>query len=194
MDRETRKYWQAQRRQMLRRDRRQRRFFGEDMLVTKILIGLMVLAFLVERFVPSVLGLLTSFPGGIVVSLFISALSPGSFLGLLFAGFFLWIIGSQIEGLTRWWQYLVIFFGSGIIGGIATSLIGAGLAGGTFASFGLAGAYVTVMATRRMGGVAQWAIVLLAINVVLSGFQLGVLVGMLTAFFSGLLIARAMRI
>lgn len=194
MDRETRKYWQAQRRQMLKRDRRQRRYLGEDMLVTKILIGLMVLAFLVERFAPGVLGVLTSFPGGIVVSLFISALSPGSFLGLLFAGFFLWIIGSQIEGLTRWWQYLVIFFGSGIIGGVATSLVGAGLAGGTFASFGLAGAYVTVMATRRMGGVAQWAILLLAINVVLSGFQLGVLAGMLAAFFSGLLIARAMRI
>ncbi|NMP24781.1 rhomboid family intramembrane serine protease [Sulfobacillus harzensis] len=194
MDRETRKYWQAQRKQMLARDRRQRRYFGQDMMVTKILIALMIVAFIVERFVPGVIALATSGPGGIVLTLLISALSPGSFIGLLFAGFFLWIIGSQIEGLTQWWQYLIIFFGSGIVGGLATSLIGAGLTGGTFASFGLAGAYVAVMASRRVGGAAQWAILLLAINVVLSGFQAATLAGMLAAFFAGLLIARAMKV
>ena len=58
----------------------------------------------------------------------------------------------------------------------------------------MAGAYVMAMANRRVGGMAQWAILLLAINVVLSGFQPGLLGGMLGAFFAGLLIARLARI
>lgn len=194
MDRETRKYWQAQRRQMLKRDRRQRFNLGQDMVVTKVLIGLMVLSYLVENFVPGLMAALYAHPGGIVLSYLLSALSPGGFIGLLFAGFFLWIIGSQIEGLTTWWQYLVIFFASGVIGAFAAGVLGGGSIGGTFASFGLAGAYVMVMASRRMEGATQWAILLLGINVVLSGFQPGVLGGMLAAFFAGLILSRVMRI
>jgi membrane associated rhomboid family serine protease len=194
MDRETQNYWKAQRRQMLKRDRRQRIYMGQDMVVTKILIGLMVLSYLIERFVPGLLEALFVRPGGIILSYLLSALSPGSFLGLLFAGFFLWIIGSQLEGLTRWWQYLIIFFASGVIGAFAAGMLGGGAIGGTFASFGLAGAYVMVMASRRVQGAAQWAILLLGINVVLSGFQLGLLGGMLAAFFVGLILSRLMRI
>lgn len=194
MDREARDYWRSQRRQMLQRDRRQRGGFSQNMLVTKILIALTVLSYLVELFDPSLLYGLTRGPVGTVFSLILSALSPGSFLGLLFAGVFLWIIGSQLEGLTRWWQYLIIFFVSGIVGSLLSSLLGAGFVGGTFASFGLAGAYVMVMASRRVGGVAQWAILLLAINVVLSGFRPGELGGMLGAFFAGLLLARVQKL
>ncbi len=195
MDREARQYWKAQRRQMLRRDRRRRGGFGTgDMLVTKVLIGLMVVSFLLERFVPGLLAPLTSGLAGLTLSFLLSALSPGSFLGLLFAGVFLWIVGSQLEVLTTWWQYLVIFFASGIVGSWASNTLGAGLVGGTYASFGLAGAYVMAMANRRIEGMAQWAIVLLAINVVLSGFQPALLAGMLAAFFTGLIVARLSRI
>lgn len=194
MDRETRKYWETQRRQMLKRDRRQRGYLGQGGLITKVLIGLMVVAFLVEWLLPGVLALVTSRPGGVVVFWVVSLLSPGSFIGLIFAGFFVWIIGSQLESMTRPWQYLLLFFGSGIVGALATSAVGLGPVGGTYASFGLAGAYVTAMATRRVGGMAQWAIFLLVINVVLSGFHVGTLAGMFAAFLSGLLIARALRV
>lgn len=193
MDREAQQYWQTQRRQMLNRDRRQRGGFGSDLLVTKILIGLMVVSYIIER-VPAVMAVATRGPVGVVVSIVWSALSPGTFLGLVFAGVFLWIIGSQLEGLTRWWQYLLIFFVSGFVGALISAVMGAGLIGGTFASFGLAGAYVMAMSNRRVAGAAQWAIFLLAINVVLSGFQLGMLGGMLGAFFVGLLIARMAKI
>jgi membrane associated rhomboid family serine protease len=194
MDREARQYWKSRRNQMLKRDRQQRGGFSTNMPVTKILIGLIVLAWLIENFVPGILAAITGGPVGIAVSLILSALSPGSLLGLLFTGVFLWIIGSQLESLTLWWQYVLIFFVSGIVGALLSLVLGAGLVGGTFASFGLAGAYVMAMASRRVGGVAQWAIVLLAINVILSGFQAGVLGGMLGAFFAGLIIARAARI
>lgn len=195
MDREAKKYWQAQRRQMLRRDRQRRGgYFGDDLFMTKILIAVMLLSFLVERFAPGVLDGLFRSRLGFAFSLILSAVIPGSFLGLLFAGVFLWIIGSQLEGLTTWWQFLVIFFASGVIGSLAASLLGSGYIGGTFASFGLAGAYVMAMATRRVSGAAQWAILLLAINVVLSGFQPGLLAGMLAAFFAGLVIARIARV
>ena len=193
MDREARQYWRGQRRQMLRRDR-QRGGGYSGFLVTKILIALMVLTFLVEMFDPAIITEMTQGTAGLVLTLFLSALSPGGFLGLLFAGVFLWIIGSQLESLANWWQYLLIFFGSGICGGLISWVLGAGLIGGTFAAFGLAGAYVMAMANRRVGGMAQWAILLLAINVVLSGFRPGVLGGMLGAFFAGLLIARVARL
>lgn len=193
MDRETRKYWQSQRRQMLNRDRRQRLATGQAMIVTKVLIGLMILALILES-VPGVMATLTAPPGGVVVSLLLAALSPGGLLGLLFSGVFLWIIGSQLEGMIRWWQYLLIFFASGILGAIVPMLMGSGLVAGTFASFGLAGAYVMAMANRRVSGAAQWALLLIAINVVLSGFNPGMLAGMLTAFFVGLLTARLVRI
>lgn len=194
MDRETRKYWESQRQNMLKRDRRQRMTMGGGLIITKILLGLMVLTYLLELGAPGVLASIMSGPGGLVLSWFFSALSPGSFLGLVFAGVFLWIIGSQLEGMTRWWQYLLIFFASGILGSLVAGLMGAGGVGGTFASFGLAGAYVMAMTTRRVGGMAQWAILLLAINVVLSGFHPGPLAGMLTAFFVGLVIARVARV
>jgi len=194
MDRETRQYWASQRRQMLRRDRRTRGTLGQDLLMTKILIGLMVLIFILENYLPGILTSLMVRPGGAVLAVIVSALYPGSILGLVFAGVFLWIIGSQLEGLTTWWQYLLIFFVSGIVGSLAARFMGAGLIGGTYASFGLAGAYVMAMASRRVSGVAQWAILLLAINVVLSGFQPGLLGGMLAAFFVGLIIARLVRV
>jgi len=194
MDREAREYWRGQRRQMLLRDRRTRGGYSRDMWVTKVLIGLVVLAYLVEAFVPRVVLVVTHGPGGVVGSLILAALSPGGLLGLVFTVVSLWIIGMQLEALTPWWQYVILFFASGIIGGLASRVLGAGLVGGTFASFGLAGAYVMAMASRRVGGAAQWAIVLLAIDVVLSGFNPGVLAGMLAAFFTGLVIARIVRI
>lgn len=191
MDREAKQYWASQRRKMLRRNRGG---WAGDFSMTKILLTLMVVAYLVERFVPSLLFAVDRGPLGLALLLVLSALSPGSFIGLVFAGVFLWIIGSQLESLTRAWQYLVIFFASGIAGALLASLLGGGLVGGTFSSFGLAGAYVMAMANRRVAGMAQWAILLLAINVVLSGFHPGPLAGMLGAFLVGLGIARLARV
>ncbi|MCY0880035.1 MAG: rhomboid family intramembrane serine protease [Firmicutes bacterium] len=193
MDRETRRYWQAQRRQMLRRDR-QMRGYGGDTVVTAILIALMAVSYLIERFLPGVVNLAAATSVGPAILLLWSALFPGSLLGLVFAGVFVWIVGSQLEAMTAWWQYLLIFFASGLLGSLAARLIAGGLVGGTFAAFGLAGAYVMAMANRRVGGMAQWALILLAINVVLSGFNPSALAGMLGAFIVGLLAARVLDV
>jgi membrane associated rhomboid family serine protease len=194
MDRETRKYWAEQRRQMLRRDRQQRGYTSTDLIVTKIILALMVLSYLVDRFLPAAIATMASAPGGMVWMLLWSALFPGSLLGLIVAGVFIWIIGSQLEGLTGWWQYLVIFVVSGVFGSVAARLLSGGLAGGMFAAFGLAGAYVMAMTNRRVGGMAQWALFLLAINVILSGFNPPTLAGMLVAFFVGLLVVRWLNV
>lgn len=187
MDREAKEFWRQRRREMLRRDRRTRRPGGNNYPITLGLVALMAVGWLVQQYAPMVLVPLSAY-GGRLVFLLLSVILPGSLLGLVFSGLFIWVIGSQIESVFSAWQYLLIFFGSGLVGAFMVQMLSGG--GGSFAAFGLAGAYVHSMARFDQSGALQWAAVLLLINVVLSGFQPAILIGMLGAFGSGFFLAR----
>ncbi len=146
--------------------------------VTMALMVLEAIGWVVEAF-PGILPNLTR-----VEFILLSTIMPGSFLGLIFAGFFIWIIGSQLEMVAKWWQYLLVFFGSGIVGATVMTIMGG--AGGALAAFGLAGAYVYAMSRYNYGAAVQWALFLLLINVLLSGFQPAILLGMAGSFGTGL--------
>ncbi len=192
MDRETKKFWRQRRNEMLKRDRRERGRFTGGTTITKALLGLLVLGFVVQNFLPGILVPLSSSSIGLAIDIVLSTIMPGGLLGLLFAGLFVWIIGTPIEAVSRPWQYLAIFFGSGIVANIVMLRFGG--AGSALAAFGLAGAYVYSMSRINQRGAAQWALILLGINVVLSGFHVAILAGELTAFIVGLALASLMRI
>ena len=192
MDRETKKFWRQRRNEMLKRDRRERGRFTGGTTITKALLGLLVLGFVVQNFLPGILVPLSSSSIGLAIDIVLSTIMPGGLLGLLFAGLFVWIIGTPIEAVSRPWQYLAIFFGSSI--GANIVMLRFGGAGSALAAFGLAGAYVYSMSRINQRGAAQWALILLGINVVLSGFHVAILAGELTAFIVGLALASLMRI
>lgn len=197
MDPEARAYWAKQRREMLRRNRRRGGGFGGRIgPVTIALIVLMVLGWLVEAFFPGLLEFVALLPpaAGEPLSLLIYTILPGGLIGLVFAGFFVAMIGSMVEQFTAPWQYLVIFFGAGIIGALVGRLVGGYAVAGSLAGFGLAGAYVRAMGRFDSGGAARWALGLLVINVILSGFQPAVLTAMLGSFAGGYVIALALNV
>ncbi|MDA8193256.1 MAG: rhomboid family intramembrane serine protease [Thermaerobacter sp.] len=194
MDRETRKFWEQRRREMLRHNRGRRTSGGIGIPVTTGLILTMALGWLVETYAPGLLAIMVTRPGGSIALVLLATILPGSLLGLLFAGVFVWMIGSQIESVAAPWQYLLIFFGSGVLGGIAASMLGGIGLGGSFAAFGLAGGYVRAMARISERSAVQWTLLILGLNVVLSGFQPTILAGMATAFLTGLGIALAVRL
>lgn len=195
MDRETRKYWEERRREMLQRDRHQRRSSGISREtfppLTMALIVIMTLGWVIQYFAGGVLGALVSLPGGTIWLMLISTILPGSLIGLAFAALFVWMIGGQVETVAKPWQYLLVFFGAGIVGSVAATFMGGVGIAGSFAAFGLAGAYVRMMAQFSERGAVQWTLFLLGINVVLSGFQPAILAGMATSFATGLGIALA---
>ncbi len=194
MDKETRKFWQQRRREMLRRDRRAGRGAFNDAPITKVFLGLMVLTWIAMMFFPGPLELLLSGPAGGILTYVLSALYPGDLLGLLFEGVFVWIVGSAIEPMTTWWQYLVVFFGSAFIAGTVEHLASGASAGASLAAYGLAGAYVRLMMHRHMEGALRWVLLLLLFNLVLSGFQPLAMVGILAAFGAGFGLALAVQI
>lgn len=189
MNREARNYWRQQRRKMLRRS-------GLGGLgtapLTKVLIGLMVLSWLAITFAPSAVYALESRPGGIIVAYALAVLSPGSLFGLILDGIFVWIVGSGVEPTSEWWQYLLVYFGSAIIAAVILDRFTGGFPlTASLAAFGLAGAYVRIMTTRQIGGAARWALSLLLINLVLSGFQAITMIGLIAAFGGGFVLAAA---
>ena len=128
-------------------------------------------------------------PGGRLLLILLSAVTPGSLLGLVFAALFVWLLGSELEGSLTRGQYLLVFFASGVVGALLGGAVdGFGL-GGSVAAFGLAGAYAFLMArSHGQGASLQWVLILLLINVVLSGFNIAALLSMLGAFGTGLAI------
>lgn len=194
MDPEARAYWAQQRRNMLRRNRRRGGGFGSLGPITTALIALMVLGWLVESFFPAALERLALLPPalGEPLSLLVATVLPGSLIGLIFAGLFVAMIGSLVEQVTAPWQYLVIFFGAGVIGALVGRVAGGYAIAGSLAGFGLAGAYVRAMGQFDAGGAARWALGLLIINVILSGFQPAVLTAMFSAFAAGYVLALAL--
>lgn len=191
MDRETQKFWRQRRREMLRRNP-PRYSMGQFSTgpVTAALLGLMILGTLVQTFVPGLLGAIATAPGGYWIILVISPLLPGGFINLIFSGLFVWLIGTGVESAATPWQYLAVFFGSGVAAGLALHGLGPG---GGMAAFGLAGAYVYLMSHIDQRGAAQWGLLLLLINVVFSGFQPLIIAGEGIAFIVGLGLAYAMK-
>ena len=192
LDREARNYWKQQRRQMQRRTRRGRYGLFGDTPITIILIALMIISWIAERFVPGAIAALEVRPGGQILAYALAVIFPGSLLGLVFDGLFVWFIGSSIEPLIQWWQYLLVFVGSALIAAVILDrTTGAYAISSSLAAYGLAGAYVRVMMTRGIGGAARWALTLLLFNLVLSGFNDAIMIGIVSAFGSGFGIAVA---
>lgn len=189
MDRDARSYWRQQRRLNHRYNNRPYGGAFSSAPVTVVLIGLMVLTTLLTLVVPGWSFYVAAIPGGRLWLLLISTVNPGGLLSLIFAGLFVWLLGSELESTLPRWQYLTVFLASGIVGGIlGGALTGFGL-GGSVAAFGLAGAYAFIMArSQGRGPSMQWVLILLLINVVLSGFNLAALVSMFGAFGTGLAI------
>lgn len=192
MDRETQQFWRQRRQEMLARDRRQRGRWSQGSPITITLVSLMVAGALVETFLPGLLERVSLWPGGFWMLLVLSTILPGGFLGLVFSGLFVWMIGTSVESVATPGHYLLVFFGSGIVGALVSMAMGGG--GAALAAFGLAGAYVYSMSRFNQQGAAQWALVLLGINAVLSGFQPALLAGELGAFGAGLALAYVTRL
>jgi membrane associated rhomboid family serine protease len=193
MDRETKKFWRQQRRQMLQRDRRMRGGWHQGSPITITLIGLMVVGWLIEMVLPSALLDIAVLPGGRWLSLLVATVLPSGLLGLLFSGLFVWIVGPAVESVAKPVIYLLIFFGGGIVGGLVTNFMGSNASAG-YAAFGLAGAYVYLMSRINQRGAMQWALLLLVMNAVFSGFQPSLLAGEASAFVAGLAVAAATEV
>ena len=191
MDREAKKFWQQQRKQMMRRNRRIGDGWLGEASLTKTLIGLMVLAFLLTSFAPSTLNTVSAAPGGVLALYAVMILSPGGFYGLVLDGIFIWLIGSSIEPMARWWQYLTVFFGSAIIAAVVEHFTGNPAISGSLATFGLAGAYIRIMMTRQVGGALRWALILVGLNLVLSGFNVEAVLGLVISLVSGFALTMA---
>ena len=191
MNRESRNYW----RQQTRHNQRYRRSYGggggafASSPVTVILIGLMVLTTLIGLVATGWSFAVAAIPGGRLLLILLSVVTPGSLLGLVFAGLFVWLLGSELEASLSRWQYLLVFFASGVVGALLGGAVAGFGLGGSVAAFGLAGAYAFLLArSHGQGASLQWVLILLLINVVLSGFNMAALLSMLGAFGTGLAI------
>ncbi len=191
MDQEAQQYWQQRKREMLRRNRKSGGGWRGRTPVTLLLVLLMAAGWIIQIAAP---GLITDagIYGGRLALIAVSTILPGSFLGLLFDAVFVWLIGSQLERAASPLQYLIIFFGAGIVGSTVITVMGG--VGGALSVFGLAGAYVYAMAHFNYGGAVRWALLLLVINVVMSGFDLPVLLAMAGSFGTGLGLSWSMGI
>jgi len=188
MDRDARNYWRQQRRL---NQRYNRPYWGGGTFasapVTVILIGLMVLTTLLGLVVPGWTLAVGAIPGGRLWLLLLSTVNPGGLLSLVFAGLFVWLLGSELESILPRWQYLLVFLAAGVVGAALGGAVGGFGLGGSVAVFGLAGAYAFRLSrTQGRGPSLQWAAILLLVNVVLTGFNVAALVSMLGAFGTGL--------
>lgn len=188
MDREARRFWREQRRRAARE--RRRTHPGEDVPVTYMLLGALLVFFLVQAIRPSLVASLTETP---ILALLLSALNVTNILSLVFLGFFVYVIGMQLEGLDQPWKLFLIFFGSSIASSLVLGLLLGTFFWPSFAGFGLAGAYASLLFGNAWGARDQalrWAGGLLLLNAILGGLQPLNLLGMLSAFAAGFLLAR----
>lgn len=188
---EARRYWAAQRKQARRYGGRSQWLPSSGAPITMGLMALLVVGTIFGAIVPYWSFAVHGWPGGFFWVALLSTVIPSSLLSLIFAGLFLWILGNQVEGMYEPWRYLVIYFGAGLVGALLTGAGGLGPGSGSLAIFGLAGAYAMYIAKAGSPGQAlQWALILLVINLVLTGFNLAYLAGMAGAFIVGAAVAR----
>jgi len=187
---EAKAYWAAQRKQAARYGGRRSSWPSTGQApLTMALIALLVVGTVFGSVVPGWTLAVAGWPGSIFWLALLSTIIPDGLLGLLFAGIFLWILGNQVEGMFEPWRYLLIYFAAGTVGGVLAGL-GGGI-GGSLAIFGLAGAYAMYIArVGNPGQALRWALILLVINLVLTGFNVAYLLGMAAAFIVGAGIAR----
>ncbi len=186
LDRDSLDFWRRQRRAAQRsRGRRSLPYGGSGNRATIALIGLLVLGLVLQYVVP--LAAIAALPLGQVWLALYSTILPGSILGLVFVGLFVWMLGAQLEALDATWKYLALYFVSGTLGALAGFQFGAGLAG-SLAAFGLAGGYAYVMWAHGwtdQAGVWRWVLGLLVLNALLSFLQPGWIAAMVTALVAG---------
>lgn len=195
MDREARDYWRQQRRASAKR--RGPGLPGPLGIheTATLLVGLTLLGFIVLSIGP-VEGFLFSLPSwGAFVRDLLSTVFPGSILGLILDGVFIWLIAAPIDALDAPWKLILAFFVGGGLGAFAFTLFAPVFIAPSYAPFAIAGVFVYVMATHRAGpGRTQaftWAVGLLVLNVLLSGFALAPIVAMVGAFVGGIAVAAA---
>ncbi len=197
MDPESRKYWREQARQARRQAGRP---VGSGFGGYPVTIGLIIVTAVMMVLGTPVLQALYQLPGiGVYLVDLATAVTPAGLIGLIFSGIFIWLIGSQIEHLDQAWKYLVIFFVAGGFGALVAQTIAGGVIGSTFAPFALAGIYAHVMSGRTMSmsfslsSPLGWIAMLLVLNIVLSGFNLVVIGGMVGALAMGWGLSLALR-
>jgi membrane associated rhomboid family serine protease len=148
-------------------------------VVTYSLIGVSVLAYLVQFLTGSLLtGLFAFTPQALVVvnepwRMLTSLFLHGSVLHLLLNMYTLWIFGQLLEGLLGRWRFLALYLISGLAGSVGVVVFGAPTSwvlGASGAIFGLMGAFVVIQ--RRFGADLTQLYILLAINLAI-GFLPG---------------------
>jgi membrane associated rhomboid family serine protease len=193
LDRDSLDFWRRQRRSAQRSRGRGSFPYGSQNRATIVLIAFFVLGLVLQYVLP--IALIASLPLPQLWLALYSTILTGGLLGLVFAGLFVWIIGTQLEPLDATWKYMLLFFVSGTVGALAGDQLAGGLIG-SVAAFGLAGAYAYVMYAHRyvdQAGVWRWVLGLLVLNALLSAFQPAAIVSMLTAFVAGFAFAYVTR-
>lgn len=195
VDREARDYWRQQRRANGRRR-------GPGLpgplgihQTATLLVALTLLGFIVLSIGPVQVFLLSLPSWGVFIGYLLSSVFPGNILSLILDGVFIWLIAAPIDALDAPWKLIVAFFVGGGLGAFAFTLFAPVFIAPSYAAFALAGVFVYVMATHRAGpGRTQafsWAVGLLVLNVLLSGFSLAPIVAMVGAFVGGIAVAAA---
>ena len=77
-----------------------------DTPITIILIALMIISWIAERFVPGAIAALEVRPGGQILAYALAVIFPGSLLGLVFDGLFVWFgfvrcVATESRGSNR---------------------------------------------------------------------------------------------
>ena len=189
MDREARDYWRQQRRKNARRGPLIGGPLG-DLPGTTVVLALMVVGYIIFL-VPSASMAILSLPapGRDLVS----SIYPGGFLGLVINGFFVYVIGMQAEHLLEPWQYVLSFILSGAFGAFSAGLFGPAFLA-TMGPLGLLGIISHAMWRNPMvahNRALTFVGFLLALNFVLSGFSLPLLLGMVGAYLAGVVLTAA---
>ncbi len=194
LDHDSLDFWRRQRRAAQRsRGRGGFPFGSRGNQATIVLIALCVVGLILPSFLP--LGTLLALPAGTVWLAVLSTIMPGSFLGLIFIGLFIWMLGSQLEPHDATWKYVVLFVLAGTLGSLAGDQVAGGVMIGSVAAFGLAGGYAYIMWAHQwtdQAGVWRWVLGLLVLNAILS-FQAASIVAMVTSFVVGFAFAYATR-
>lgn len=194
LDRDSLDFWRRQRRAAQRSRGRGSFPYGSGQnRATIVLIALFVAGLVLQYVLP--IGLIASLPLWQLWLALYSTILTGGILGLIFAGLFVWMLGSQLEPLDATWKYVLLFFVSGTVGALVGDQMAGGLIG-SVAAFGLAGGYAYVMYAHRyldQAGVWRWVIGLLVLNALLSAFQPAAIVSMVAAFVAGFAFAYVTR-
>ncbi len=174
---EARRFWQQQRRQ--NKARRPASPVWDYWAASPATIVLMALTLVLSLTAFGFTGLLSmGGPLEIVVLLFVN---PG-FIGLLFSLFFLYFVGGELERAAPLALYLIVFFGSGLIGDLVEMQIGLVPVGLGPSLWGMVGGLY--MWERLRGGgryPLQWLTSTILITLVLNIFMLGFNIGQLLA-------------